>query len=149
MFDLSPYRRNMNNMRGFKEMNQIFNSMMEEFFTPESFPFMNMDGIKVDIKEKDEEYIVEAEIPGADKKDIKLELRDDILSISVERDEQINEERENYIRKERRSGKLQRSFYVDNIKEDEIKAKFEDGILYVRLPKDKSSQFKNNQIEIE
>lgn len=149
MFDLSPYRRNMNSMGGFKEMNQIFNSMMEEFFTPESFPSMNMEGIKVDIKEKDEEYILEGEIPGVDKKDIKLELRDDILSISVERDEQIKEERENYIRKERRSGILQRSFYLDNIKKDEIKAKFKDGILYVRLPKNKSSQPKNNQIEIE
>ncbi|MBW4828503.1 MAG: Hsp20/alpha crystallin family protein [Clostridiaceae bacterium] len=147
MFGLTPYRRG-----NFNTMDQMFNSIVEEFFNGVDFPsFVPMDNesIRVDIKENDEEYILEAEIPGVDKKDIKLELKDDLLTIFVERDEEIKEERENYIRREIKRGISQRSFYVNNIKEDEIKAKFKDGILYITLPKDESEKSKSNHIEIE
>ncbi|HHV26319.1 MAG TPA: Hsp20/alpha crystallin family protein [Tissierellia bacterium] len=152
MFGLTPYRRGISRRRDFNTMDQMFNSMVEEFFNGVDFPsFVPMDNesIRVDIKENDEEYILEAEIPGVDKKDIKLELKDDLLTISVERDEEIKEEKENYIRREIKRGRFQRSFYVDNIKEDEIKAKFKDGILYITLPKDESEKSKGNQIKIE
>lgn len=152
MFGLTPYRRGISRRRDFNTMDQMFNSMVEEFFNGVDFPsFVPMDNesIRVDIKENDEKYILEAEIPGVDKKDIKLELKDDLLTISVERDEEIKEEKENYIRREIKRGRFQRSFYVDNIKEDEIKAKFKDGILYITLPKDESEKSKGNQIKIE
>ncbi|MBU5294367.1 Hsp20/alpha crystallin family protein [Anaerosalibacter bizertensis] len=152
MFGLTPYRRGISRRRDFNTMDQMFNSMVEEFFNGVDFPsFVPMDNesIRVDIKENDEEYILEAEIPGVDKKDIKLELKDDLLTISVERDEEIKEEKENYIRREIKRGRFQRGFYVDNIKEDEIKAKFKDGILYITLPKDESEKSKGNQIKIE
>ena len=152
MCGLTPYRRGISRRRDFNTMDQMFNSMVEEFFNGVDFPsFVPMDNesIRVDIKENDEEYILEAEIPGVDKKDIKLELKDDLLTISVERDEEIKEEKENYIRREIKRGRFQRSFYVDNIKEDEIKAKFKDGILYITLPKDESEKSKGNQIKIE
>lgn len=152
MFGLTPYRRGISRRRDFNTMDQMFNSMVEEFFNGVDFPsFVPMDNesIRVDIKENDEEYILEAEIPGVDKKDIKLELKDDLLTISVERDEEIKEEKENYIRREIKRGRFQRSFYVDNIKEDEIKAKFKDSILYITLPKDESEKSKGNQIKIE
>ena len=154
MFGLIPYRRGREISRkgDFNTIDQMFNSMAEEFFNGVDFPsFVPManESIKADVKENDEEYILEAEIPGVDKKDIKLELKDDVLTIFVERDEEIKEEKENYIRREIKRGRSQRSFYVDNIKEDEIKAKFKDGILYITLPKDESEKSKSNQIEIE
>lgn len=156
MFDLTPYRnRGVSRREDYNAMDTIdrmFNSMVKEFFNYVGFPsFTSManEGIKVDIKENDKEYILEAEIPGVDKKDIKVELKDDLLTISVVRDEKIKEENENYIRKEIKRGRLERSFYVDNIKEDKIKAKFKDGILYVTLPKDESKESKSAQIKIE
>lgn len=152
MFGLTPYRRGISRRGDFNNMDQMFNSIVEEFFNGVDFPsFVPMDNesIRVDIRENDEEYILEAEIPGVDKKDIKLELKDDLLTIFVERDEEIKEERENYIRREIKRGISQRSFYVNNIKEDEIKAKFKDCILYITLPKDEPEKSKSNHIEIE
>jgi len=91
--------------------------------------------IRADIRETDKEYVIEAEIPGVNKEDIKIDLRDDVLTIQVERNEQIDEERDNYIRKERRYGSYSRSFYVQDIDQDGVKAKYNNGILTITLPK--------------
>lgn len=105
--------------------------------------------MRVDIKDNDKEYIVEADMPGIKKEEINVELNDDRLTIAVERNEEINEEKENYIRKERRSGSFCRSFYVENVKDDQISAKFENGVLSVVLPKKEAGISKKNKIEIE
>ena len=93
--------------------------------------------------------MLEAEIPGVDKEDINLEYKDDILTISVERKEEVNDERENYIRKERRYGSFKRAFYVDNVDEENIKAKFKNGVLKIKLPKKELISPKQNRISIE
>lgn len=105
--------------------------------------------MRVDIKENEKEYIVEADMPGIKKEEINVELNDDRLTIAVERNEEINEEKENYIRKERRSGSFCRSFYVENVLDDQISAKFENGVLSVVLPKKEAGISKKNKIEIE
>lgn len=105
--------------------------------------------IKVDIKEKNKEYLLEAEIPGVDKENINLEINDDVLTISVERKEEINEEKESYIRRERRYGSFRRSFYVNDVDQEKIKAKFKDGLLHVKLPKKEAIPPKENRIPIE
>lgn len=144
MFGITPYRgfgsRLPREFRG-DFLDRMFDSMLEEFddtYNP----------IKVDIKERDKEYLLEAEIPGVDKDDITLEIKDDILTLAVERKEEIDEEKENYIRKERRYGSFRRSFYIDDVDQDKIKAKFKNGVLKVKLPKKKTSS-KENRIPIE
>ena len=88
-------------------------------------------------------------MPGVRKEDIKLDLRDDILTVSIDRKEEVNEDKGNYIRRERRYGSLSRSFYVDNIKAEDVKAKYTDGILTVTLPKETDTKRNAHKIDIQ
>ena len=69
------------------------------------------------------------------KENINIEVDENYMTITAVNDEIIEEEKNNYIRKERRSGRFQRSFNVSDVNVDEIEAKYENGILEVRLPK--------------
>lgn len=111
--------------------------------------FMKGTFMKVDIKEDDKLFTVEAELPGADKKDIKIDYKDKTLIISYEKSEETNVEKENYIRKERQFESMSRSFYVDNIDEGGIKAKFENGLLIITLPKVEGTIEEKKSISIE
>ena len=153
MFGLTPFRRNHNligkrdGLSPWSDIDRAF----EQFFN-DSFlsPFFHQGGsMKVDIKETDKEYIVEAEIPGVDKKDIQLELHDDLLTIQVQRNEQLDVEKDNYIRKERRSSSMRRSFYVENVKQEDVTAKYENGILSIVLPKREPGIKKGKSIDIQ
>ncbi len=150
MFGLTPYNRKSN---GLRRRNDFFNAMgfFDEFFNDSQFPavFASKNGIRADIKETEKEYVVEAEIPGVKKEDIKLELKNDVLTISAEQNEEINEEKDNYIRRERRYGSFARSFYVDNVKNEGVTAKYEDGVLKITLPKADTPKEENKRIEIE
>ena len=85
------------------------------------------------------------------KDDINIEYNEGYLTISGEKktENEDKEKKENYIRKERYYEKASRSFYVGNINKDEIKAKFENGVLEVTLPKEQKAVDKNNKIAIE
>ena len=94
--------------------------------------------MKTDIREHDEGYELDVDLPGFKKDEISVELDDGYLTISaakgLDKDEQ--EKKGKYIRKERYAGAMQRSFYVgDAVTQEDIKAKFEDGILKLSIPK--------------
>ena len=90
--------------------------------------------LRTDIKEKDGMYEIEMEMPGIKKEDIQIELSQGNLKISATR-KQDSEESGKYVRKERFVGTISRSFYLgDGYKQEDIKAKFENGILYLTLP---------------
>lgn len=105
--------------------------------------------MKVDIKEDDKTYTVEAELPGADKKDIKVDYDNKTLTISYEKSEESKVEKENYIRQERQFESTERSFYIENIDEAGIKAKFENGVLTLTLPKVEGAVEEKKIISIE
>lgn len=149
MFGLTPYNRRENEVSRRNDPFDIRN-IFEDFFSDSLMPAFNTaaNSIKTDIRETEKEYVVEAEIPGANKEDIKLELKDEILTIAVEHNEQTNEEHDNYIRKERRYGSYSRSFQVQNIKNEEVTARYENGILTVTLPKAGEEKEKKHNIEI-
>ncbi len=92
-------------------------------------------GMKCDIYEKDGDYHIEMDVPGFDKKDINIECNNGYLTITAEKKEEINEEEKNYIRRERKSGKYERSFYLGEMDSDEIEAEFRDGLLKILIPK--------------
>lgn len=150
MFGLTPYNRRNN---GVARRNDTFDlrSVFEDFFSDPFFSGFNLAShpIRADIRETDREYIIEAEIPGVKKEDIKLDLRDDTLTISVENRVETNEERENYIRKERRYGSYSRSFYVENVKHEDATAKYNDGILTITLPKMEEGKIRKRNIDIQ
>lgn len=94
--------------------------------------------MKSDIKEMENSYLLEVELPGFDKNEIKAEVKNGYLVIEAKHDENKDEkdEEEKYIRKERYSGYCTRSFYVgEGLTEKDIKGKFENGILCLEVPK--------------
>ena len=118
--------------------NEIFDEDMKGLLSPEkSTNAMNilMGNLKSDIKETETSFIVEAELPGFDKKDIQVDMEDGVLTISAETVKDAEEKSENYIRKERHSGKYSRSFTFEGIDNESVKAKYDKGILIVELPK--------------
>lgn len=144
MFDLVPFRRR---KRGeLTDGEDSFNSLFSDFFND----FMDMSGFsfKADIKEEEDKYWIEAELPGLKKKDINIEIDDDRLKISASREDVVEKEKQNYIYRERSTGKFQRSFYLENIKEDEIQAEYDNGILKIKLPKEKPGMKKRRVIDI-
>lgn len=148
MFDLIPFRRRESDLtRPFDPFNM--NHFLEHFFNDTLIPsYLSSGFIKVDIKENEKDYIVEAELPGINKEDISIELQDNLLTISVEHREEINGDSEKYIRKERRYGTMKRSFKVENIDEQNVTAKFENGLLSIVLPKKNPGIRKANRINI-
>lgn len=92
---------------------------------------------KCDVYEKDGNYNIEMDIPGYDKKDIKIECDNNVLTIVAEKNEENNEEDEDkkYIRRERVYGKISRTFNFADIDEESIKAEFTNGILKLTIPK--------------
>ena len=91
--------------------------------------------MKCDIYEHDNKYHIEMDIPGYKKDEIKLESNKGNIVITAEKKEETKDEHKKYLRKERVYGKVQRSFYLGDIKEDEIEASFKDGVLEVVVPK--------------
>ena len=91
--------------------------------------------MKTDVKETDEGYEVDVDLPGFSKDEIKLELNNGYLTISTEKS--LNKENKGkMLRQERYVGSMQRSFYVGgSITEEDIKAKYENGVLSLLIPK--------------
>ncbi len=90
----------------------------------------------VDIKETPKEYIVTAEVPGIPKKDIEIEISDNILTIKGERKFEKEEKNESYHRVERAYGSFCRSFTLPTqVNPDKIEANFKDGLLNIVIPK--------------
>ena len=95
--------------------------------------------MKTDVKEKDNGYEVAIDLPGFKKDELHLELNDGYLTISAEKglDKDEKDKNDKYIRRERYAGTMSRSFYVgENMKEEDIHAKYENGILTLDVPKE-------------
>ncbi len=101
----------------------------------------------VDISENDNEYLFEADLPGADKKDVLVDFFDNKLYIKYEKKEANDVNEKNYIRRERRYNKFERVFSMKDVNKDEIKAKLENGVLSVTVPKGKEESRKSINIE--
>lgn len=134
MFELSPFRRGNNDMMHNDDyFNQFFKNFFGEGFT--SLMDMTRSPFKVDVRETDNAYLVEAELPGVKKESINLDYNNKYLTISARREDKTENVTDNFVRRERHFGELKRSFYVDGIDEDKIEASFHEGMLRVVLPK--------------
>ncbi|MBQ9019016.1 MAG: Hsp20/alpha crystallin family protein [Bacilli bacterium] len=111
----------------------------DDFFRDDFFDRkdrMNYNLMKTDIREDDNSYLLEVDLPGYNKDDIKIDITDGYLTINAKVEKENNDEKKNYVRRERFTGEVSRSFYVgDDIKEDEVKANFKNGILTLEVPK--------------
>lgn len=120
-------------------------TFMDDFFHDFARPYhaathaMPATGVmKTDIREKENSFELEIDLPGYQKEDVKAELKDGYMTISAETKKENEEKKEDgrYLRRERYYGSCSRSFYVgEDVTENDIKAKFENGILHVTVPK--------------
>ena len=85
---------------------------------------------------------------GIKKDAIDLSFNNNYLTISAKRDDTVEDNKENFIRQERRYGEFKRSFYIDNVDEKNINASFEEGVLKIELPKLEKGKGNSNKIEI-
>lgn len=125
----------------------IFDPFFDGFFRFPGFKneMKEMEKVmKTDVREREDGYDLEIEMPGFSKENINLELNNGYLTITASRVEKTEEtdKKDNYIRRERYYGNCARSFYVGEISEDDIDAKLENGVLLISLPKENSKETK-------
>jgi len=105
---------------------------------------------RVDISENDDEITVRADIPGMKKEDVKITLSENVLTISGDKRVERDEKKDNYHRIERLFGKFSRSFYIPtNVDPANISAKYNNGVLEIKLPKKEEAKPKEIPIEVE
>lgn len=134
MRGLIPFNRRRNEL--FANRSPL-NNMLEDFFSEDGLFSRNFlrDSFKVDVCDNEKEYVVQAEIPGANKEDVEVEMEKGRLTIAIKKEENKDEETKNYIHKERRTASMSRSIYLADAQDSEITAKLENGILEIIVPK--------------
>ena len=128
MFGMLPFEHNNDYLF------DTFDTFTRNFFQNSN---TSLPAFRTDIRDAGDQFILEAELPGFQKEDIKLDLKDGILTISAEHKQQQEQkdEKGTYIRRERRYGCFTRSFDITGIDESGITAAYQNGILELHLPK--------------
>ena len=104
----------------------------------------------IDIEEKDEKYILRADLPGMKKNDIHVEVKDDYLTLRGERKDEHEENKESYHRIERTYGSFERTFRVPKgVTEKDIHAQYKDGVLEVTVPTPKVEKPETVEVKID
>lgn len=120
----------------------LFDGLFDDFARPVrnriSYMMPTSSAMKTDVRETENGYELDIDLPGCKKEDVKAELKDGYMTISAERQmsDDTKDENGKYLRRERYYGSCSRSFYVgEEVTEEDIRAKFEDGILKLTVPK--------------
>jgi HSP20 family protein len=132
MYSLIPYRRNLS-----RELSSPFtnDNFFRSFF--DMSDMVGSAGFRVDVRENDNAYEMEAELPGVPKDKINVSVEDGTLTVSADLNEEKKEEHGDYLYSERRSGHVERCFDLEGIDADNIKASYDNGVLMLTLPKEK------------
>ncbi len=124
-----------------------FDRLFDEFFAASPYPGTRGENLTgswnpaVDVFEADATYVIKAELPGIDKKDISLDVSDGVLTLKGERKHENEVKEETYYRREMSYGSFQRSFRLpSDVNAENIKADFKDGVLRVEIPKPEARQ---------
>ncbi|NMB02725.1 MAG: Hsp20/alpha crystallin family protein [Firmicutes bacterium] len=125
MYRMMPFRR-------YGRRDSFMPQAFHDFF---SWPDVSWQSFNVDVKETPEGYAIQADLPGVNKSNIKLSVDNGYLNIAVRQEELKSENNENYICRERRQMSSQRSFYVGNVNPEDVQAKYENGVLEIKVPK--------------
>lgn len=136
--ELSPFR---------KEMDRLWNRFLGE--TPFARTFTEMWSPSVDISETKDDFVVKAELPGLEAKDVNVSISGDVLTIKGEKKAEEEEKDEHYHCVERYAGSFQRVFQLPSgVKADKIEANFDKGVLKVTLPKVEEAQKKEIEVKV-
>ena len=132
--------------------NPSFDDIIDRFFY--GWPSMERDvdtiwNPRVDVNETENEITIHAELPGIDKKDVNIEVKDSVLTLSGERKQEKKDKGTNYHRVERRYGKFERSFGLpDYVLSEKITAEYNNGVLTLTLPKAEKEEPKKLSIPV-
>jgi HSP20 family protein len=144
MYSLIPYRRNLSRELPVPFVNDNF---FRSFF--DMSDLVGSAGFRVDVRENDNAYQMEAELPGVAKDKISVNVDDGTLTISADLNEEKKDEKADYLYCERRTGHVERSFDLEGIDADNIKAEYNNGVLMLTLPKEQPAPKKEaKKIEI-
>ncbi|WP_432649668.1 Hsp20/alpha crystallin family protein [Huintestinicola sp.] len=140
MYGLTPFERTFGVFDPFAEMGSGFVKDGKQFAA-----------CRTDIREEDDRYIMESELPGFEKQDISIDISGSSLTLKAEHSENMDEKDKNgkYIRRERTYGSYQRSFDISGIDADHISADYKNGILIMVLPKKKPDVPVSRRLEIQ
>jgi len=132
-----------------KRQRDIFDGFFDEFRLS---PFFSNESImRTDIKETDTHFLLDIELPGFDKKDVKVTIDDGYLTVEANKKEEKDEKSKDgkIIRQERYYGNLKRSYYVGNVSINDVKGKFDQGILRLEIPKEIKRIEQKKYLELE
>ena len=146
MFGLIPFRMTRGNNTTISSLTDLFDNFFNDDFTA---AFNGSNDIKADVRETNEAYLVEAELPGVNKDDLRLDYDNNYLTISAMKNETFEDRQDNYLRQERHYGQIARSFYFDNVDKNQIQARFQNGVLDIILPKRSIERSSYNGIPIQ
>jgi len=123
----------------------------DDFFSPATWSNYGFTGgMKADVRETDDSYLIDLELPGMKKEDVDISLNDNVLTVSAKYEQENEEKNEGrYIRRERRSGVFRRSFVMDDINTDAIDAKMDNGVLTITCPKVEQKVITGRKIDIQ
>jgi len=132
---------------------RTYSPFLSNLFDDDFFPVLSSRTSSmpaVNIKENEKNYTLELAVPGIDKKNLKIDINEDVLTISSETKNETEEDKDGYKRKEFSYSSFCRSFYIpENVNRDKIVASYKDGILNVELPKQEEEKNKiTRQIKI-
>jgi len=145
MFELIPFDRRNHRVSVYDPFH-AFDEMERAFFgsqQPSVFSF------RTDVSDTGDSYKLEAELPGFNKDDIKIDIENDCLTISAERKENKDENKPNFVKRERFYGAYSRSFDVSGIDVEKITAAYTDGVLTLELPKKVAPTPASRRLEIQ
>ena len=130
MFALTPFRRR--SLAGEYDPFREFENLERRFFGSYVAP-----DLRIDISEKEECYVLEADLPGFSKEDIHIDLEGAYMTVRAERSSPKNEDEQNgrYLRSERVFGAVERTFELSGVDTDRLQATYDNGVLTVRMPK--------------
>ena len=150
MAGLIPFNWRNNKLANTNTGFENFYNMLDDFFGDSMMSSRNLlrDTFKIDIEETEKEYLVAAELPGIKKDEIDLGIDGENLCISVNRTEELNNDKKNYIHRERRTSSMSRRIRLANASLSEIKAKLDEGVLTITIPKDEKTSL-TRKIDIE
>ena len=150
MFGLTRRNQDISTYNPWREMEEFekafFNAPFRSFFDMPAFS-----QFRTDVTDEGDHYLLEADLPGFEKKDITLDIQNDTLIVRAERKSKVEEKdkKDKVIRMERSYGSYQRSFDISGVDTDKIKAKYTDGVLRLTLPKLEQQLPKGRRLEIE
>lgn len=131
-------------------MSHFFGDGLEDFFNGENRETPQEVYPSIDFSETDKDVMLKAELPGIDEGDIKLEVRDGMLTLTGERKREEKVEKKGYYREERRYGSFQRSFQLpEHTDPEKITAELKKGVLDIRIPKTEKATPKKIEINTE